>query len=74
MINDPLQELVKHCHSIGLKSYYELACHAASKKLAVYVFREETYKKFLGRIPKSIQGFDVEYKLARKYQGQIYVR
>lgn len=71
---DPLRVLTKHCHDIGLKCYYELAYHAGAKKMLVYIFREETYNKFLGRIPDKIMGFDVEYKLARKFQGQIYER
>ena len=71
---DPLMALTKHCHDIGLNVYYELTCYAPSKKLGVNVFREETYEKFLGRIPDKIMGFDVEYKLARKYQGQTYER
>jgi hypothetical protein len=71
---DPLTELVKQCHAIGLKSYYELTCHHQSKKLGVNVFREETYQKFLGRLPDKILGFDVEYKFARKFQGQTYER
>lgn len=71
---DPLHALVKCCHDIGLNAYYELAYHASSKKMWVYIFHEQTYNKFLGRIPAKILGFDVEYKYARKFQGQTYER
>lgn len=71
---DPMKELAKQCHAIGLNSYYELTCHYQTKKLGVNVFRHETYEKFLGQLPKKIHGFDVEYKYARKFQGQTYER
>ena len=71
---DPLKELIRQCHAIGLNSYYELSCSYQTKKLGVNIFREETYHKFQGQLPNKILGFDVEYKFARKFHGVTYER
>ena len=67
---DPLEALNKQCHIVGLKLYYEVAYHRQDKKLEVNVFHLETYRKFLGKLPTKIQGFEVEYRFAHRIGGK----